>query len=337
MARVAIVRGTDPYETTLAALNLIATDIPAPQSLVLLKPNLLMTKKFPIAVTDPNVCAAVADFLMDQKDARNIFVGEGTTGGSPPDTFQSMENNGYNHFQDRWSALDFTKEPPDRWFPIYNPGDSRQLALGLAKSFTDCKYVVSIPKFKTHDVLGLTLSLKNFMGTLCAARDDVTHEIIARGTTNVCGFMHGFGDKKPDRLSEAQNIGPSKVALAINLIRLGSLVHPQLAIIDGIQAMEGNGPASRGTLKNLGLIIAGTDFIAVDTVATFIAGMNPFHFQYINQAGLLGLGESQIDKITIVGEALEDVISPFRPHRLYTRAKFSHAEINLLQQHINEL
>jgi uncharacterized protein (DUF362 family) len=332
MPRVAIVRGTDPYEATLAALNLLADDIPVPKNPVLLKPNLLMTKKNPIAVTDPKVCAAIADFLLEKNADCTISLGEGTTGGKPPDTFKSMQNNGYMPFQDRWTALDFAKDLPDKWFPIYSPGESRQIELGISKAFTDYSYVVSIPKFKTHDVLGLTLSLKNFMGTLVAARDTETKEFIAQKTTNVCPFMHGFGDKPPNKLTTAQNTGPSKVALATNLIRLATQVHPKLAVIDGIEAMEGDGPGSRGTKKYLGAIIAGTDFIAVDTVASHIAGMDLHHFQYIHQAGEIGLGESRISKISIIGEPFESITSLFETHHLYSRAKFTSDEIALLKK-----
>ncbi len=334
MTRVAVVKGNDPYETTLEALNLIADDILVSQSEVLLKPNLLLTKKFPLAVTDPRVCAAVADFLREQKDIITIKLGEGTTGGNPPDTFESMNNNGYLPYQDRWQPIDFSKDIPGKWFPIYNPGNSRKLELGIAKTAIETPYLVSIPKFKTHDVLGLTLSLKNLMGTLTAARDAATKEIIDNETTRVCGYMHGFGNKKPDKLTDHQNTGPSKVALAINLIRLASTLLPNLAIIDGIEAMEGDGPGSHGTRKNLGMIIAGTDFIAVDSVASYIAGMDLSHFQYLYQAGLRGLGEFRLDLISIVGESIADIRSPFHPHRLYSHAKFTEDEIATLEQNL---
>ncbi len=332
MPRVAIARGTDPYKTTLVALRLLADDIPVPKPPLLLKPNLLMTKRNPIAVTNPKVCAAVADFLMEKNADCKISLGEGTTGGKPPDTFKSMKNNGYNPFQDRWNAVNLAKDLPGKWFPIYSPGISRQIELGISKFITDYSYIVSIPKFKTHDVLGLTLSLKNFMGTLVAARDAETKELIARETTNVCPFMHGFGVKPPNKLTTAQNTGLSKVALAINLLRLAKLVHPKLAIVDGIDAMEGDGPGNRGSKKSLGVIIAGTDFIAVDSVASHIAGMDLHHFQYIHQAGELGLGESRIEKISVIGEPLESITSPFEPHNLYSRAKFTHDEITLLEE-----
>jgi uncharacterized protein (DUF362 family) len=336
MTRVAIVRGNDPYEATNEALNLIFDDIiPVPKSSVILKPNLLMTKRFSIGVTNPLVCAAVADFLRERKSVNKIKLGEGTTDGKPPDTYKSMQNNGYLPYQDRWDPISFIHDDPGKWFPIYSPGCSQAIELGISRIVTECPYIISIPKFKTHDVLGLTLSLKNLMGTLTTARDIQSKKILAQETTNICAFMHGFGTKKPLQLSEDQNINASKVALAINLIRLARAIRPSLALIDGNACMEGDGPATHGTKKNLNLIIASTDFIAADTVATYIAGMNPFHFQYIHQAGESGLGENQLQNITILGEHLDDITSPFQPHHLYDRAKFSTDQIITLKSNIN--
>ena len=333
MARVALVRGNDPYETTLEALKLIADDIQISKSPVLLKPNLLMTKRDPLVVTNPEVCVAVADFLNESKHINDILLGEGTTGGTPPETFQSMRNNGYLSYLDRWEPYDLSKDFPKKWFPIFSQNPSLKLELGIAKTVFDCPYIVSIPKFKTHDVLGLTLSLKNFMGTLTTVRDKIMKQIIARETPNVCAYMHGFGNTKPDKLSDEQNTGLSKVALAINLDRLARTIQPSLAVIDGIEAMEGEGP-SQGTRKNLKLIIASTDFIAADTVATHIAGMDPLHFQYIHQAGLMGLGEHRLNHITILGESLDSAVSPLNPHHLYSRAKFTEDQISTLRKNL---
>jgi uncharacterized protein (DUF362 family) len=335
MTRVAIVRGNNPYETTYKALNLISEDIKIPKSQIIIKPNLLMTKTFPIGVTDPQVCAAVADFLRAYKSVNKISLGEGTTDGNPPDTYKSMQNNGYLPYQDRWDPISFIHDDPGKWFPIYSSGCPQPIELGISRTVIECPYLISIPKFKTHDVLGLTLSLKNLMGTLTTARYIQSKKILAQGTTNICAFMHGFGTKKPHQLSEDQNINASKVALAINLIRLARAIPPSLAIIDGNVCMEGDGPATHGTKKNLNLIIASTDFIAADTVATYIAGMNPYHFQYIYQAGEIGLGENQLQNITIIGEQLDDIISPFKPHHLYQRAGFSQDQIITLKSNIN--
>ncbi|TFG04530.1 MAG: DUF362 domain-containing protein, partial [Promethearchaeota archaeon] len=227
MVQVSIVRGTDPYETTCEALSLISDSIQLSKiSQALLKPNLLMTKKNPIAVTHPGVCAAVADFLMERYDISQIRLAEGTTAGSPPSTLQSMENNGYSPYQDRWTPIDLVPDRPGIWFPILSPGYPHNIELGISKTIINCPYIVSIPKFKTHDVLGLTLSLKNGMGSLVAARDALTKKIIARTPAQVCSYMHGFGGKKPIDLTEAQNIGASKVALATNLLRFSMLFSP---------------------------------------------------------------------------------------------------------------
>ena len=332
MVQVAVVRGTDPYDTTLAALKLLRDSIKIRREPVVLKPNLLVAKKAPLIVTAPEVCAAVADFLTSIKKISQVILAEGTTIGNPPDSCEAMKNNGYEPFQDRWIPVNLSSDPPSKWFPIYSPGYLGNWELGIARTISNCPFLISIPKFKTHDVLGLTLSLKNLMGSLVAVRDAETHQFIARETTNTTSYMHGFGSKKPDALSDALNTGPSKVALATNLIRLARTLQPQLAVIDGITAMEGDGP-TKGTKKNLGLIIASTDFIAADTVATHIAGIDPLHIQYIYQAGLAGLGEYRLDHISIIGESAS-LIFPFTPHHLYQQTKFTDSQIATLLSNI---
>lgn len=332
MVQVVVVRGKDPYETTLTALTLIKDNIRIQNGPVVLKPNLLVTKRAPLIVTAPEVCAAVADFFTGTKKISQVILAEGTTIGNPPDSRAAMKNNGYEPFQKRWTPLNLSSEPPFKWFPIYSAGYPGNWELGIAETISNCPFLVSIPKFKTHDVLGLTLSLKNLMGTLVAVRNASTHQIIARETTNATAYMHGFGLKKPDALTDAQNTGPSKVSLAINLIRLAHTIQPQLAVIDGISAMEADGP-TKGTQKDLNFIIASTDFIAADTVATHIARMDPLHIQYIHQAGLTGLGEYRLDHISIIDEPAS-IVSPFIPHHLHLQAKFTESEIATLLRNI---
>ncbi|MHC1591301.1 MAG: DUF362 domain-containing protein, partial [Candidatus Helarchaeales archaeon] len=120
--------------------------------------------------------------------------------------------------------------------------------------------------------------------------------------------------------------------LAVNTLRLAREFFsriPSLTILDGIKAMEGDGPV-RGLEKNLGLIIGGPDPVAVDSVASFIAG---HEITYIKQARKIGIGESNIDKIEIIGvRNLESLVSPFKMHRLYSRSTFTAKELQILDE-----
>lgn len=334
-AIVVIVKG-EQYEATKRALSQIKDQIKPPSnSRIVLKPNLLSSKRSSIVNTDPNVMLAIRDFFEKELGMKNLLVAEGTTHGNPNTMELAMENNDYFKLDKNWNYIDLNFDRPGKWFRIHEKSEKndRKIELAIAKSIIDSKYVVSIPKLKTHDVLGLTLSLKNFMGTLVAARD-ANGNFIGDNPNEVCPLMHGFGDKRPHQLTDSENTGPSKLCLSINLIRMIMAmqpdvpvidIKPSLAVIDGVNAMEGNGPAFDGTKKDLGLIIASTDFIAADTIASYIAGFYPI--QYIKRAGELGLGEYKLENIEVIGEDLESCVSPFKPHYLFPKSRFNEEEI----------
>lgn len=62
---------------------------------------------------------------------------------------------------------------------------------------------------------------------------------------------------------------------------LGKAVKPDLNLIDGIQALEGNGPTTFGRTKKTGLVIAGDDLFQVDTVACRIMGIEPSEVKHL--------------------------------------------------------
>ena len=52
-------------------------------------------------------------------------------------------------------------------------------------------------------------------------------------------------------------------------------VKPDLNIIDGIQALEGNGPTTFGTTRNVGVLLAGDDIFQIDSAACRLMGIDP--------------------------------------------------------------
>jgi uncharacterized protein (DUF362 family) len=110
----------------------------------------------------------------------------------------------------------------------------------------------------------------------------------------------------------------------LNLAILAPLVRPDLAVIDGFQAMEGNGPTN-GTLVPLGLALASADPLAADVLATTIMGFHPDDVGYLHYCQRMGLGAGDLSWIEIVGNAsLDGCIRPFRPHDTYERQQCWH-------------
>ena len=62
---------------------------------------------------------------------------------------------------------------------------------------------------------------------------------------------------------------------------LGKAVKPDLNLIDGIKALEGNGPTTFGKAKKMDVLIAGNDLFQVDSVACRIMGIEPSEVKHL--------------------------------------------------------
>src|SRR5581483_4469843 len=94
------------------------------------------------------------------------------------------------------------------------------------------------------------------------------------------------------------------------VIDINASLPKSIAVIDGIECMEGDGPIM-GTPKMMGLVAVGTNLTAVDATCARIMGMNPTRVSYLALAdGRLGpLDDNQIEQR---GDDWRKLISPFQ-------------------------
>ncbi|MEE8354062.1 MAG: DUF362 domain-containing protein, partial [Dehalococcoidales bacterium] len=81
---------------------------------------------------------------------------------------------------------------------------------------------------------------------------------------------------------------------------------PQLTIMDAISAMQGEGPAG-GTMKDIGVVLASHDGVAVDAVAGRIIGLDPAEVDTTRHCHRRGLGIGRLEDIEVIGESLASV------------------------------
>ena len=148
----------------------------------------------------------------------------------------------------------------------------------VSKVALDADVIVNLPKFKTHSLALFTGGVKNMYGV-------IPH-----------GQRIRFHGEYP---------GPEDFSQV--LTDIFSVMKPQLTVMDGVVAMEGEGPAS-GSLVKLGVILASTDAVALDVVAARIIGLAPLDIYTTRYAAERGLGIGDLRNIEIVGERLEDVM-----------------------------
>ena len=96
------------------------------------------------------------------------------------------------------------------------------------------------------------------------------------------------------------------------LVDVFEIVKPRLSIMDGIVAMEGDGPAS-GNPKDAGLVLASPDAVSLDAVVSKLVGLPPHKDIMVREARRRKVGEADIKNIELLGEALGDAeIKDFR-------------------------
>ena len=118
----------------------------------------------------------------------------------------------------------------------------------IGKSILENDFLINLPKVKTHIEVGMTICMKNWVGCFQAL------------------------DKR--------NIHDSLVE---NIVRMNEIKKPDLNIVDGLVAMEGNGPAA-GIPKKLNLILIGKNSFITDLLCTKLFGFDLDYVPYLKLA-----------------------------------------------------
>ncbi len=236
-----------------------------PESRVLIKPNLLMAKEPECGITThPEVVRAAVKLLKEINC--KVFIGDGPSafGNQAENVDEVYERTGIKKVAEEENAA-LVKFENKRWRKLFP----------LTTWIDQCDHIVNIPKFKTHNLMVLTGAIKNLYGFVWGTHKTELHK--------------KFFDKSDF----------SKI-----LVDIFEEVKPALNIVDGVVAMEADGPATCGKLREVNLLIAGTDAVAVDSVLSVIMGLLPSDILTTKEAAIRGLGVSDIKDIEILGESL---------------------------------
>ena len=103
-----------------------------------------------------------------------------------------------------------------------------------------------------------------------------------------------------------EHIVPREFSTAI--VDIYEAVKPAFHVVDAITGLEGRGPSNGGKPRQVGLVIAGSDGVAVDAVSAAIIGLNPLDISTTSIAAQRGLGTADLKRIEIAGVPLADAI-----------------------------
>ena len=235
----------------------------------------------------------ILDFLKPIHD-RRIIIMEGTAG-AMTSAFVGFENYGYMPLEKEYNVklADANDMPYSQQFiraAKYHP-----TAINIINNFFDPNvYLISAALMKAHNAVVATYSLKNVaMGSpVCHYKDKVNEK----------SKMHGGDGSSGGR------------ELSWNLFHLAELgVRPDLAVIDGVQTIEGNGPwGGEDVQHNIG--VASTDFVAADRLCTELMGIDPRWMKYLEWCGDAGWGNFNLDKIDVDGPNYKNYIRKYKLH-----------------------
>ncbi len=244
-----------------------------PQSRVLVKPNLLMAKEPEFGITThPEVVRAAVRLLKEMHC--EILLGDGP----------SVWGGYIENVDDVYARTGMQEVCREEGITLVK-FEQRRMRQGfpLTTWLDSCDYVLNMPKFKTHDFTLLTGAIKNLFGCVSGTFKTELHK---------------------------NHFDPQDFARV--LVDIYAEVKPALTLVDGIVAMEGDGPGSSGKLRNTGLLLAGADGVAIDTLLALVMGVRPLDVGTTKVAAERGSGLADINLISLLGEKLEDAIGePF--------------------------
>jgi uncharacterized protein (DUF362 family) len=270
---VAVVKGKDPRNCVAKCLKLLekkGLNLTNPGK-VLLKPNLAMPvpHEHRPECTEPRVIGAlVEEFRL--RGASQVLVGdEPAYGLDAEEAFQAV---GMTEIVKKMGG-DVTyfdrEERVD--LTVKNPHVFRTIS--VPRSVVECDLLVNVPKMKTSFMTEATLGVKNLLGCIKFEQRKLFHR---------------------------------EIDLSYVLADIANTLRPGLTVIDGIVAMEGWGPHA-GPAVDLGVIVGGSDVVAVDAISSYIMGLDPRAAPTTQVTERDGLGTASMADIVVLGEKVEDV------------------------------
>lgn len=153
--------------------------------------------------------------------------------------------------------------------------------------------LINVPKLKTHNLAVTTLGMKNLMGLVnvfdrhycLQAWDELPPEVQSNQQPRRTWFTEAMHEQW-------------QRGLARRLVDTAQVIRPALNIVEGIVGREGTG-FQRGRNLPLGLVAAGVNIVAVDSVASYLMGFDPQKLIYLQLAQQVGLGENRLDALQV--------------------------------------
>jgi len=245
---------------------------------VLIKPNLaFQAPPESYSVVDPRMIEALVSYLKENSKAKEIWVGDNPSLGRHVGRARpAFEASGMREAAEKGGADRVSFFDEEELVDVEIKGAKLFKKAQIFKPVLDADRVINLPKMKTHLAGTVTLGIKNWQGIIPNGHPDTQQQDVHR---------LDLGQKCADllRVREAD-----------------------LTIVDGIIAMEGQGPHA-GTPLEMNLLIAGRQTVATDAVTSYVMGFETVEIPAVRIAASEGMGEREMENIEVVGTPADDV------------------------------
>lgn len=250
-----------------------ASKIIPPNSRVLIKPNLTAEENLweKGILTGPVFMQALVEEVQKANPAE-VVIAEAIAIGL--NTKKAFAANGYEEVA-RATGARLMDLYDGEFEEIKTPAGGLLKSVRVSREVLHADFFINAPVLKTHFASTLTAAMKNLKGT----------------TT--------YNEKK-----RFHYLGLNKAVAELNAV-----LKPHLIVVDALIALEGDGPIA-GTPVGLNLLLAGTNAVAVDTVAARIMDIDPAEVLSLSLAKEIGCGIEE-KEIQVIGNSIAEVRHPF--------------------------
>lgn len=264
-------------ECVRKAVDLVGgiTKVVKPGDRVVIKPNLVIGARPETAITTHPSVVIPLIAMCKKAGAQKVMVAENLMWGAS--ARKIFQNSGMvDALRDTGANIAYLDE--DEQVEVKVKGGKLLKTITIAKTVLDSDVFISVPKMKTSGFFNMSI-MKNMFGLFSLEMRQKLHKID-------CVMASGIMD----------------------LMRVKT---PDLTVVDGVLAAEGDGPIAVDPL-DMGILIAGFDPVAVESVTAHCMGLDPYEIETARMGECENLGTADLNQIKIRGESIEAVRKSFK-------------------------
>jgi uncharacterized protein (DUF362 family) len=228
---------------------------------VVIKPNIGWARKAEqAATTNPEIVAEIVR-LCKQAGARDIRVVDHAV--DRPDALV-LQMSGIEAAAGKAGAQVSLVSSPALYEKVALPKGRALKSVSVIRDLRRADVFINVPIAKVHNTTGLTLGIKNMLGAVWDR-----------------GAFH-----RSSSLDQA-------------IVDCAAEVRPQLVILDAVRILLTNGPKGPGRTADKGIVVAGTDQVAVDAYAATLFDRKAEQIGHLQRAHAAGIGEIDLHRVNV--------------------------------------